>query len=386
MLNIRQGYLEEIFQCHKRVVLFGAGSLTSAMFEAYKDFRFEESVDYIIDNDKRKDGTTIKVNGKEVKLVSVESFFRSDYQDYVLLIMPVFFYDIVNQIKDLPAFDKVITYIYPFLMSRSAGERLAFRQTKEMRIPKVIHYCWFGGKPVPDKYRENIASWRKYCPDYEIIEWNEDNYNVTKNRFMYQACQKKCWPYVTDYARKDIICQNGGIYFDTDVEVLRPLDDLLYNDFFMGMDDAANINTGSGFGAVKGNWLIRELRDDYDRLTFTDHQGKVVGKVCGVYETAILVKHGYKPGKGLQKIWGGCVLPREVLCPVSWIGMPDMYTENTLTVHKFDDLLIDAKGKENAAFHRKEIERLMEGQRQQPAENRLKQNGGRAKPTMETDG
>lgn len=295
MLDIRQGDLREIFQRRQRIVLFGAGSLTMAMFEAYKDCAFEEKVDYIIDNDKAKDGKTMMVNGKRIKLVSVESFSRLGYQDYILLIMPVFFLDIVNQIKDLPVFSKVPTYIYAFLMSRNINAKLSLRCKKEKVIPKTIHYCWFGDKPIPDKYRDNMDTWRKYCPDYEIVEWNESNYDVTRNRFMYQAYQKKCWAYVTDYARKDIIYNNGGIYFDTDVEVLRPLDDLLFNDFFMGMDDVANINTGSGFGAAKGNELIRALRDDYERYLFVDDGGRIIGRACGVYETALMVKYGYKP-------------------------------------------------------------------------------------------
>lgn len=363
MLNIWQGDLREIFRKHQRIVLFGAGSLTFAMLEAYKDLAFEEKVDYIIDNDRTKDGKTMIVNKKKLTLISVESFSRLDYRGYVLLIMPVFFLDIVNQIKDLPVFDKVVTYIYPFLMSRNTSGKFLLRHTEEMRIPKTIHYCWFGDKPIPNKYKDNLASWKRYCPDYEIVEWNESNYDVTKNRFMQQAYQKKCWPYVTDYARKDIIYNHGGIYFDTDVEVLHPLDDLLFNDFFMGMDDVANIATGAGFGAEKGNGMIKALRDDYERYSFVDESGRIIGRVCGVYETALMVKYGYKPENKLQRIQGGCVLPREVLCPISWIGMPDMYTENTLTVHKYDDLLIDGKGIEAASEQRKQIEALMQNAR-----------------------
>lgn len=351
MLQIKQGYLQDIFASNPRIVLFGAGSLTLAMFEAYKDLAFEAKVDYMIDNDKNKDGKTMLVNGKEIKLVTVESFSRLGYKDYVLLVMPVFFLDILKQIDALEVFDNVPAYVYPFLMNmtRKEGEQFSIRHTAEMRIPKKIHYCWFGGNPLPESYQRNIESWKKYCPDYEIIEWNESNYDIRKNQFMYQAYQRKGWAYVSDYARKDIIYNCGGIYFDTDVEVLKPLDELLYNEFFMGMDDAANIATGAGFGAVKGNRVIKELRDDYEGQSYVDESGRVVGRVCGVYETAVMVKHGYKPGNTCQMIEGGCVFPREVLCPISWIGMFDTYTEKTLTVHKYDDLL-------NTPLQRKEIE------------------------------
>lgn len=291
------------------------------------------------------------VNGKEIRLVSTESFARLDYKEYVLLIMPVFFLDIVKQVDRLEIFDKVPAYIYAFLMNMDEGEAFQIRHTEEMRIPKLIHYCWFGGSPIPDSYQKNIESWKKYCPDYEILQWNESNYDIRKNQFMYQAYQRKGWAYVSDYARKDIIYSCGGIYFDTDVEVLKPLDDLLHNEFFMGMDDVANINTGSGFGAVKGNGLIKELRDDYEGQVYVDDSGRIVGRVCGVYETAVMVRHGYRPENKCQPIEGGCVFPREILCPISWIGMSDAYTDRTLTVHKYDDLL-------NTPLQRKEIEEI----------------------------
>ena len=352
MLQIKQGRLDNIFRENPKVVLFGAGSLMHAMFEAYKDLAFEAKVDYIIDNDRDKDGKTLQINGKAIKVVTVESFTRLNYRDYVLLVMPVFFLDIVKQIDRLEIFDHVPAYIYPFLMNRDEDNQFSLRHTEEMRIPKKIHYCWFGGNRLPDSYQKNIASWRKYCHDYEIIEWNETNYDIKKNRFMYQAYQRKGWAYVSDYARKDIIYNCGGIYFDTDVEVLKPLDELLYNEFFVCMDDAANINTGSGFGAVKGNELIKELRDDYEGQSFVDGSGRIIGKACGVYETAVLVKHGYRPGNKCQPLEGGCVFPREVLCPISWIGMADKYTEKTLAVHKYDDLL-------NTPMQRKEIEQFV---------------------------
>lgn len=351
MLQIKHGHLKNIFSENPRVVLFGAGSLTLAMFEAYKDLALEAKVDYIIDNDKNKDGETMSINGKEIKLVTVESFSRLDYKDYVLLVMPVFFLDIVKQIDRLEIFDHVPAYIYAFLMNMDEGGQFSIKHTKEMRIPKKIHYCWFGGNPIPDLYQRNIESWKKYCPDYEIIEWNESNYDIRKNQFMYQAYQRKAWAFVPDYARKDIIYNYGGIYFDTDVEVLKPLDELLYNEFFIGMDDVANIAGGAGFGAAKGNALMKAFRDDYEGKSFADSSGRIIGRPCGVYETAFMVKHGYRPGNKCQLIEGGCVFPREVLCPISWIGMSDMYTEKTLTVHKYDDLL-------NTPIQRREIEQL----------------------------
>ncbi|MEZ3435125.1 MAG: hypothetical protein K1W34_10980 [Lachnospiraceae bacterium] len=359
MLQLKQGSLTDIFNTYSRVVLFGAGSVTNIMFEAYKELGFEKKVDYIIDNDPNKDGYIIQVNKKEIHLVSIKSFCHLHYKNYALIIMPVFFLDIVKQIDVLEPFSNVPAYTYPFLMNADSSIDYQIRHTREMKIPKMIHYCWFGENPLPDKYKKNIESWKKYCPDYDIIEWNETNYDIKKNKFMYQAYKKKRWEYVSDYARKDIIYHYGGIYFDTDVEVIKPLDDLLYNDSFMCIDDIANIATGAGFGATKQNGLIKEFRDDYDRFSFVDDSGTIIGKACGNYETPLMVKHGYRPENTFQLRDGNAIFPREVLCPISWMGLPDRYTENTLTVHKYDELLIDIYGKKNADIKRREIEELI---------------------------
>ena len=92
-------------------------------------------------------------------------------------------------------------------------------------IPKIIHYCWFGGKEKPKDVLDCIASWKKYCPDYKIIEWNETNYDVHKNQYMSDAYKERKWAFVSDYARIDVVYTYGGIYLDTDVEVIKPLNE-----------------------------------------------------------------------------------------------------------------------------------------------------------------
>ena len=104
-------------------------------------------------------------------------------------------------------------------------------------IPKKIHYCWFGGNPLPPLAEKCIASWKKYCPDYEVIRWDESNYDCNKHPYMREAYNKKKFAFVADYARMDIIYNHGGIYLDTDVELLKNLDFLLANSFYIGFDD-----------------------------------------------------------------------------------------------------------------------------------------------------
>ncbi len=135
-------------------------------------------------------------------------------------------------------------------------------------IPKIIHYCWIGNKPLPKLAKKCIASWKKIMPDYEIKLWNENNYDFQKNEFMRNAYVNKKWAFVSDYARFDIIYNYGGIYLDTDVEVLKTFDEFLKYPAFCGFDSNHFVSFGLGFGAEKGNKVIKEIMEQYETLSF----------------------------------------------------------------------------------------------------------------------
>ena len=130
-------------------------------------------------------------------------------------------------------------------------------------IPKVIHYCWFGGNPKSETIMACIDSWHRYCPDYKIIEWNEDNFDVNILPYIKDAYEDKKWAFVSDYARLFIIYNNGGIYLDTDVLLHRSLDELLQYDCWLASDDVRYINTGLGFGAIYKHPLIGAAMEEY---------------------------------------------------------------------------------------------------------------------------
>ena len=118
-------------------------------------------------------------------------------------------------------------------------------------IPRIIHYCWFGGKEKPADAKRCIDSWKKKCPNYEIIEWNEDNFNINKYPYAKFCYENKKWAFLSDFARLVVVSEYGGLYFDTDVEIVKSFDDLLKYDAFYGFENNENINTGEGFGAIK---------------------------------------------------------------------------------------------------------------------------------------
>ena len=169
-----------------------------------------------------------------------------------------------------------------------------------MAIPKKIHYCWFGGNPKPELALKCIKSWKKYCPDYEIIEWNESNFDVNANQYCRDAYKEKKWAFVTDYARLVILYEHGGVYFDTDVQVIRSIDALLEHPAFMGIErasDSCKVASGLALGSEKGNPLIKEIMDDYDTASFYRSDGSIDITTCTVRnsETTRLCRRGSDP-------------------------------------------------------------------------------------------
>lgn len=208
-----------------------------------------------------------------------------------------------------------------------------------MPIPKVIHYCWFGGNPKPKLAEKCLASWKKYCPDYEIIEWNESNFDVNFNQYCKEAYEAKKWAFVTDVARLKILYENGGFYFDTDVELLKNLDFLTENDCFMGIENSTRclkVNTGVGMGAEKGFPLLKEMLDDYARKSFYYEDGTENIITCTERNTEILKKHGYIEENKLQHIAGAVIYPTEYFSPLEMgSGLMRNKTKNTYSIHHY---------------------------------------------------
>lgn len=159
-----------------------------------------------------------------------------------------------------------------------------------MPIPRIIHYCWFGGNEKPEIIRKCIFSWKKYCPDYEIKEWNESNFDINMFQYTKEAYNAKKWAFVSDVARLWVVLNYGGIYMDTDVEVFDNIDSLLNNDLFMFFESEININSGMGFGATKDNEIIQELVNDYSDRPFLLSNGKYDLTGCPAINTKTIRK------------------------------------------------------------------------------------------------
>ena len=199
-------------------------------------------------------------------------------------------------------------------------------------IPKVIHYCWFGGNPLPELAQKCIASWKKYCPDYEIKEWNESNFDLNCCDYVREAYEAKKWAFVSDYARFWILYHEGGIYFDTDVEIIKPLDEILEQGAFLGCEK--NEGVTSGMAANPG-------------LGIASDSG------LNIYKEMILKLHGWNPDAGIQKIEGITVYPPEYFCPMSNETGKLTVTSNTYTIHHYSASWFTEKEKKIIQIRRK---------------------------------
>lgn len=204
-----------------------------------------------------------------------------------------------------------------------------------MSIPRVIHYCWFGRGELPPLAKRCIKSWKKYCPDYEIVCWNEDNFDLTQNRYMHEAYEARKWAFVSDVARLIIIYNQGGIYLDTDVELIKPIDDLLENSGFMGFDEKGIVATGLGFGAEKGNKIIETFLKDYENISFLQPYGSLDLTPCPDRNTDALKRLGMDTENTNQIFMGVAFLPREYLCPMDYYTGKKTITKRTYSIHHY---------------------------------------------------
>lgn len=208
-----------------------------------------------------------------------------------------------------------------------------------MIYPKVIHYCWFGENPLPESALKCIASWRKYFPDHEIIEWNEDNFDVNIIPYTREAYEARKYAFVSDYARFWILYHYGGIYFDTDVEVIRPMDDILEKGCFMGVEVPSDgkkpplVNAGLGIGANSGNVIYKNLLDHYSQLHFLNSDETPNPVTVVKHTTKILVENGLRNTNDIQKVGEIWIYPVDFFNPLNDNTAVLNITDNTRSIH-----------------------------------------------------
>lgn len=219
-------------------------------------------------------------------------------------------------------------------------------------IPKIIHYCWFGRNPKPDLAVKCIESWKKYFPNYEIKEWNEDNWDVNCCSYVSEAYKARKWAFVSDYARFDILYRYGGVYFDTDVEVIKPMEDILNAGSFMGMEEgrlvdlvsASNsqdyfstgkVNPGLGMAAAPGLKLFGEIIDQYKRRHFQIGENKYDVSTVVEFVTGIIIRKKIEMHGNIASCEGINIYGKDYFCPKDYITGELNISANTRTIHHY---------------------------------------------------
>ena len=220
-------------------------------------------------------------------------------------------------------------------------------------IPKIIHYCWFGGKEKPESVNKNIATWKKFCPDYKIIEWNESNFDIAENDYCREAYEAHKWAFVSDYVRLKVLYKYGGIYMDTDVEVIQSLDEFLSYGAFSGYESENKIPTGTMGGCARNDW-IGFLLSDYN----TRHFKKIGGEEMfdTTTNTSVITRLTVEKYNlfldGRMKIFGDniAIFPVDFFCAKSPDTGKVCKTINTHTIHHFTSSWLPDNLKKKKSF------------------------------------
>ncbi len=225
-------------------------------------------------------------------------------------------------------------------------------------IPKVIHYCWFGGNPLPEMAIKCIESWKKYLPDYEIKQWDESNFDVNMIPYTAEAYKTKKYAFVSDFARFWILYHYGGLYFDTDVQLIKGIYDIVERGPFMGCErdvvEKIAIAPGLGLASPPKLGLYCELLTLYNDLHFINQNGSYNQKTIVSYTTEVLCKHGLKNVPGIQECAGVWIYPKEYFCPLNYVTNKLKITNNTRSIH-----LYSASWITNSQLMYKKVERIV---------------------------
>ncbi len=322
--------LESFLRKHKHVICFGAGSIFRIMCYELKQMGKLEKILAVTDCKFSQSGL-MEVAGISILQITQQQaleWIRHEDESIGILITTASWREVTKNILENLDIDDY--GVYSLLKEAAKSEFIMpYQKNDQLKIPPFIHYCWFGRNNIPKRLQKYMESWEKYCPDYNIKLWNEDNYDIEAVTYTKNAYKNKQWAFVSDYVRMDVIYKYGGIYLDTDVEVIKCLDELRKNEGFIGTEVSGGINSGLGFGAVAGNQMIGKLRDLYlkKNIESITNMGK---------ETELFVHAGYQIGKGYQVINDMTVYPWQVLSPKIKEDGSIHIGECTYTIHHYD--------------------------------------------------
>jgi len=307
--------------------------------------------------------------------VDKESLIKLPHENVFVIIAVTGYREILSQLKGDDYLNKFTSVPSIFLealyedmmMLKAPKPPVLFRKNKEITIPKTIHTFWFSGdcgkdgELLPEKYRNCLKSWKRYAPDFEIKIWNSNNFRPDNCLYFEQAINNKYWAFAADYARADVLSRFGGVYMDLDVEMLKPIDDLLYNDAYMSFESLDRIECGSGMGAKAGNKILGEICKDYESRPFIKEDGSFDMSTCPVRFTNIIEKHGLVKNGGFQMVEDITIYPFEFLTGKSFDTGIIYSSELSYTLHHHNGSWVPGHTKNAMEERYKEIAEFCSG-------------------------
>ncbi len=331
-------FAQEVKQTDDKIIIYGAGVIGKEIVPyIMQEYDLSGRVLFFVDADSDKQGKRVIVGENEVEILDL-GYLNRITENFVILITASRYEGVLSYLNRCTYLDNVKGYLLPQMLAKEAASSDKYkniRKTSAPVIPKKIHYCWFGGGKIPEVLQACIDSWKRFCPDYEIIQWNESNYDYDKYPYTRQAFRNQKWAFVSDVARLDILYQHGGIYLDTDVELIRNLDELLYQPGFCGVEKWRLINTGGGCGAVYGHPVIEMMLEKRKYCVFEYPNGKLNLESSGSYETRPLLERGFLPDNRVQVISNMTIYSSDFFHPYDYMTKKLCITENTVGIHHF---------------------------------------------------
>jgi hypothetical protein len=326
----------------KQIICYGAGLVARATEDIFFKSGIDKSVSLFVDRDIKKRGTTFLYAGREVAINDVQYLCNINLSDKVLLLTLDAYQSAIDQLNNIEIFNNLDCFIYTKL-NTSYINHIAFNDTlgdtvnsalnKVEKIPKAIHYCWFGGGEMPQFMKKCVNSWIACNTGYQLVKWNEDNFNVYQNNYIKQAYKAGKYAFVSDFARLDILYRHGGIYLDTDVEVLKRFDDLLHNDAFIAYNEWAVVNSAI-CGSIAGHEIIRRMRDEpRSFINFLNDDNSYNLTNNSIYETAVLSQLGFVKDFTYQLVGNISVYPPCFFPQKGKLGLNTKIDGRTYAVH-----------------------------------------------------
>lgn len=344
-----QEFADHVKETNKNIVLFGAGAMGKILLPYLCiKYKIEERVICYIDNNPIKQGKNIILGSLEAPIYSVEYLRELQENSFVLMITNGDFYPVLEQLEKMPQMRETEVYLAAVMQVEEEVENTIhgiYQCSNTPLIPKVIHYCWFGGNPLSEDIQRCIESWKEKCPDYEIVRWDESNYDIQRYNYTKQAHEAKKWGFIPDIARLEILYQYGGFYLDTDVELIKSLDEMRYQPGFCSREEWAHVNFGGGSGCCKGLDIVGELLDFRKDVPFVLPDGNLNMETCGYFETRPLMDKGLVVENLTQRIGELTVYSSEFFHPFNYISGRENITENTISIHHFSGSWLGEVGK-----------------------------------------